>query len=128
MLKIRSRKAFTLLELVVVLVVLAILAAIAIPTYAAVIQDAKNQVAIAGATSVGTDAVALGAIGQTGATAATFLTAAGELTPAVTPGTETTYTDGNLETAEITIPNQPCVTVSFADGVNVAPTAVATCA
>lgn len=62
----RTRKAFTLLELIVVIVILGILALIAIPTFASVIN--KSHVATANETagSVSRDAAALAAFDQKG--------------------------------------------------------------
>ena len=57
----RSKKAFTLLELIVVLVVLGILAALAIPSFAKVQKNAAATVAVSTAKSIARDAAALGA-------------------------------------------------------------------
>ena len=57
----RNKKAFTLLELIVVLVVLGILAALAIPSFAKVQKNAAATVAISTAKSIARDASALGA-------------------------------------------------------------------
>ncbi|MEI8405674.1 MAG: type II secretion system protein [Actinomycetes bacterium] len=57
----RTRKAFTLLELVVAIVVLGILAALAIPSFAQVITNSKQQIANNTALSTARDAVAIAA-------------------------------------------------------------------
>lgn len=50
----RSRKGFTLIELIVVIAILAILAAIAIPTFTTITRDANQRVAIANARNIAT--------------------------------------------------------------------------
>lgn len=72
------KRAFTLLELVVALVVLGILAALAIPTYQSVITSTKTGVANSTALSAASDAVAIGAVSDSPATAGTVGTALGE--------------------------------------------------
>ena len=66
----RTRRAFTLLELVVALVVLAVLVALAIPTYTTVIGNARTGVANSTALSVADDAIAIGALHESPATVA----------------------------------------------------------
>lgn len=56
-----ARKGFSLLELIVVLVVLGLLAAIAIPTYQALIKRTQDKTAIATAESVARNAIGLAA-------------------------------------------------------------------
>jgi len=58
---IRNKKAFTLLELIVVLVILGILAALAIPSFNKVQQNSAASVASSTAKSLARDANALGA-------------------------------------------------------------------
>jgi prepilin-type N-terminal cleavage/methylation domain-containing protein len=60
----RTRKAFTLLELIVVIVILGILALIAIPTFLSVITKSKNATAAETASALDHDAMALGAFDQ----------------------------------------------------------------
>jgi type IV pilus assembly protein PilA len=57
----RSKKAFTLLELIVVVVVLGILAALAIPSFSTVKQSAADKVAFNSAASIYRNAQALAA-------------------------------------------------------------------
>lgn len=72
----RSRKGFTLLELIVVLVVLGLLAAIAIPTYAAVIAKAEKKGAVESAKSAGRDIQALSAFDRVSQRNSAFVTTA----------------------------------------------------
>jgi prepilin-type N-terminal cleavage/methylation domain-containing protein len=79
----------TLLELIVVIVILGILAAIAIPTFLAVINKSKFASAETTAHAVDSEALALGAFAQTDASgyvlsAATDLNVAGAVTAAGT--------------------------------------------
>jgi prepilin-type N-terminal cleavage/methylation domain-containing protein len=60
----RTRKAFTLLELIVVIVILGVLALIAIPTFQSVITKSKESAAKRSAESIGRNAVALAAFDQ----------------------------------------------------------------
>ena len=78
--KMRSRKAFTLLELTVAIVVLGILAALAIPTFAAVITGARTNTAVSAAMSVSRDAVAIAAQSNLAVSSANITTAAAEAT------------------------------------------------
>jgi prepilin-type N-terminal cleavage/methylation domain-containing protein len=57
----KSNKAFTLLELIIVLVVLGILAALAVPSFAKVQKNAAAAVAKSTAKSIARDANSLGA-------------------------------------------------------------------
>jgi prepilin-type N-terminal cleavage/methylation domain-containing protein len=125
MLKLRSRKAFTLLELVVALVVLGILAALAVPTYLSVITSAKSAVADSNALSVATDAVAIAAIAQSGASAGSLTTAIGEDNAAVSAGVDTPLT-GVLASATLNSSGY-CVGITF-NGDNGAPTIATTTA
>jgi len=61
----RTRRAFTLLELVVAIVVLGILAALAVPAFTTVINNSKKSTATESALSVSRDAVAIAATGGT---------------------------------------------------------------
>ena len=82
----RSRKAFTLLELIVVIVILGILAALAIPTFASVIKKSKISTAVAAAESVGRNAIAIAAFypEASGVTSTDIRAAAAETGPATT--------------------------------------------
>jgi type IV pilus assembly protein PilA len=57
----RTRKAFTLLELIVVVVVLGILALVAVPSFTGVINNSRGSVAENTAASIARDANALAA-------------------------------------------------------------------
>ena len=122
MLKIRSRKAFTLLELVVALVVLGILAALAIPTYTSVINSAKYGVAQATAQSVGNDAVAIAAIRDTVPTSADVQTAVAEVQGAtattINGAAPVSSSSATAVSAQITASNGVCVLVTFPTQVN----------
>jgi len=91
----RTRKGMTLLELIVVIVILGILAAIAIPTFASIIDKSHQQSASTTAAAIGDDATALAAFDQVGwadgsgsymTTAASEASDAGTPTVTVTPG------------------------------------------
>ena len=71
----RTRKAFTLLELIVVVVVLGILALIAVPTFRSVIDSSAGSVAEQSAGSVARNANAIAAF-DGGPTTITHLTTA----------------------------------------------------
>ena len=123
MLKYRSRKAFTLLELVVALVVLGILAALAIPTYQSVISSAKYGVAQATAQSVGNDAVAIAAISDAVPTVSNVVTAVSEVQGAVATTINgapapTGSDSAAAVSAQITASNGVCVLVTFPTQVN----------
>ena len=95
---IRNKKAFTLLELIVVLVILGILAALAIPSFNKVQQNSASSVASSTAKSLARDANALGA--QNASTSA-GLTAAANI--------YTAYT-------ELTVPSNLTASWSAANG------------
>lgn len=79
----RAKRAFTLLELIVVIVILGILAALAIPTFASVISKSETQGAKTAAEAVGRNAVALAAFDRSAPTYAHLTAAAGETGGAV---------------------------------------------
>jgi prepilin-type N-terminal cleavage/methylation domain-containing protein len=124
MLKIRSRKAFTLLELVVALVVLGILAALAVPTYLSVINNAKVATATSTAVSVATDAVAIGSDAQSAATYGNLSTAVSEtsgvtLQTAYVGSTVTSTSSAILTSAVLKVgTNSECIAISFTGTVN----------
>ena len=62
----RSKKGFTLLELIVVIVVLGVLAALAIPSFSTVKQTSADKVAIASAESIVRSAKTLAAFNGAG--------------------------------------------------------------
>jgi prepilin-type N-terminal cleavage/methylation domain-containing protein len=91
----RSRKAFTLLELIVVIVILGILALLAIPTFNAVINRAKDSNVENAARSLGREVAALAAFDNVAPTTSYATTAIGDLAgtgvTAVTTGTAGNY-------------------------------------
>jgi prepilin-type N-terminal cleavage/methylation domain-containing protein len=95
----KSKKAFTLLELIVVLVVLGILAALAIPSFAKVQKNAAATVSASTAKSIARDANALGAqnLGSSAGTTENFNvdTAFGEVV-APSNATITNATSGSV--------------------------------
>jgi prepilin-type N-terminal cleavage/methylation domain-containing protein len=107
MLKRRGQKGFTLIEIIAVLVILGILAAVAIPKYIGMQEDAKNA---AGAGALGAAAgnvtgayaklLIAGTAGTTNAALITALAAGGY----TTVGDFTvTYTAGTVATSDIMI-------------------------
>ena len=76
----RSKKAFTLLELIVVIVVLGILAALAVPSFTTVKDTAADKVAYQNAESIARAAEAAAAFGGGHATDADIDAAGAELT------------------------------------------------
>jgi prepilin-type N-terminal cleavage/methylation domain-containing protein len=113
----RTRKAFTLLELIVVIVILGILAALAIPTFAAVIARSKVKTDEAAALSLGRDAIALAAFDSAKATDDADGTGTGtdtylNLVDSESAATVTSVTAGK---ATITGPKGTAVKVVFTD-------------
>ncbi len=77
----RTKKAFTLLELIVVLLVLGILAAIAVPTFATVKENAAERTFQASADAIARNAAAIAASANDGdndVSGADIIAAAGE--------------------------------------------------
>ena len=99
---IRNKKAFTLLELIVVLVILGILAALAIPSFNKVQQNSAASVASSTAKSLARDANALGA---QNAAASAGLTATANIHTAYTeltvPSNLTASWDGSAATLTV---------------------------
>jgi type IV pilus assembly protein PilA len=92
----RTKKAFTLLELIVVLLILGILAAIAVPTFTAVKRNSAVQTAEASAESVARNADAIAAsAGDNGAVAQ------GDLDTAIGESESFTHTDGDLTATKV---------------------------
>jgi prepilin-type N-terminal cleavage/methylation domain-containing protein len=126
----RTKRGFTLLELVVALVVLGILAALAVPTYLTVIGNAKSAVATSDALSVATDAVAIASGTDNYATEANFHTAANVESSNVTLATPSDgYNNAgpgasNISTITLAVTlgsGVYDVVVSWPDAVNAAP-------
>ena len=101
MLKIRTRKAFTLLELTVAIVVLGILAALAVPTFSSVITAASNKTAIASAEAWGREVQTNMALNMSESAAVAAANA------------DSTLTGTDLGTYQATVGS---LTVSFAPG------------
>jgi prepilin-type N-terminal cleavage/methylation domain-containing protein len=95
----RSKKAFTLLELIVVVVVLGILAALAIPSFAKVKETAADKVALNSAQSIYRNAQALAAFDGV-AVAASHITDAGAETSVFTNATSKVTVISGGETGE----------------------------
>jgi prepilin-type N-terminal cleavage/methylation domain-containing protein len=94
----RSKKAFTLLELIVVVVVLGILAALAIPSFDTVKQSAVDKVAFNSASSILRNAQALAAFEGTAVTEEQ-IDAAGNETEGYNPGANTVSVSSGGKTA-----------------------------
>jgi prepilin-type N-terminal cleavage/methylation domain-containing protein len=94
----RSKKAFTLLELIVVVVVLGILAALAIPSFSTVKRTSVEKVAFNSASSILRNAKALAAFDGTAVTEAHIDTAGNE-TAGYNPGANTVSVSSGGETA-----------------------------
>lgn len=116
----RSRKAFTLLELIVVIVILGLLAALAIPTFQEVIKKSEIRTAKSSGEAVGRNAVAIAAISDGGlVTEEAFETSVEETNGKVTvaDGAFTAATETTPATAVVTTKGQT-VTITF-EGRNV---------
>jgi prepilin-type N-terminal cleavage/methylation domain-containing protein len=107
----RVKKAFTLVELIVVVVVLGIIAALAIATFATVRENAACSVALQTAEGIARNANAIASFEGTGTTGDHINTAAGE---AVNGGsstwdnaTDTVTVSTNGETGTATVTGNP---------------------
>jgi type IV pilus assembly protein PilA len=102
----RTKKAFTLLELIVVLLVLGILAAIAVPTFNTVKTNSVKRTALSNAQAIARNANAISASEAGGVTTSDHVdTAAGESTATYDDVTDTvTASSGSITcTVAITI-------------------------
>lgn len=96
----RAKKAFTLLELIVVIVILGIIAGLAVPTFLSVTTKSRQQVAVNEAKAFARDITALAAF-TTGADASDFVTEADdEIAGSYSNGT---YTASNGCTVAVTV-------------------------
>jgi prepilin-type N-terminal cleavage/methylation domain-containing protein len=98
-----TRKAFTLLELIVVVVVLGILAALAIPSFSTVKQSAADKIAIQSAESIVRNAKALAAFDGAALSDAYVDQAGAEIGVKYNPSTNTITTESGGETSAASI-------------------------
>lgn len=110
----RTKKAFTLLELIVVLLVLGILAAIAVPTFNTVKSNSAKRSAQTTAEGIARNADAIAASSASGAavTGANLDTAVGE---ADVEGIGSSWT-GAADTAYVTVISGNSITCTFTLG------------
>lgn len=101
----RSKKAFTLLELIVVVVVLGILALVAVPSFKGVIDNSRGSVAEQTARSIARDANALAAFNTGAATNETSNANIDDATDEAALSTDDGWTVDTAETngADITL-------------------------
>lgn len=114
----RTKKAFTLLELIVVLVVLGILAAIAVPTFSAVKLNSAKRTFQATADGVARNAAAIAASGNDGDNNVS----AADITAAAA---EAGYTDSSGEIEDTNVGGYTCSSTITGSGTSASASAAA---
>ena len=102
--RLNSRRGFSLIELAVVLIISAIIAAIAIPTFVAVIGASEDSADESSATAIGRNALAL-----TAATSGSGYTGGTNTTDVTTSATEAGATVAGTGPWDVTLDNGNCV-------------------
>lgn len=115
----RVKKAFTLVELIVVVVVLGIIAALAIATFATVRENAACSVALQTAEGIARNANAIAAFEGTGTTDAHIETAAAEAVDGSSStwdaGTDVVTVSTNGETGTASVTGDPAAAAGTGD-------------